>query len=200
MNSLDRPISPPPLRRKRDRDDGDERERDSRQIPSKKPVPASALEKPEVSKDAGNGDSICIIRSPIRLNRIKDLPDSENVDSVALREFFAPSSTLDEIWTINFMTDMLFLRGLIGRYDEERVKIRVIHGYWRQEDASRKEMEAGVWSKNIKLIAAYLPDAFGTHHSKVIVLFRTDDTAQVLVHTGNFAFLIPIDDSKYDSI
>jgi len=89
------------------------------------------------------------------------------------------------------MTDMPFLRGLIRREDEGRVKIRVIHGYWRQGDESRKIMEAGVWSKNVKLIAAYLPDAFGTHHSKVIVLFRTDDTAQVLVHTGTFAFPIP---------
>jgi len=144
---------------------------------------------------------IRVIRSPIRLYRIKDLPDSENVDAVTLRQLLAPSSTLDEVWTINFMTDMPFLRGLIGHEDEGRVKIRVIHGYWRQEDESRKIMEAGVWSENIKLIAAYLPDAFGTHHSKVIVLFRTDDTAQILVHTGTFPFSIPpINDSKYDSI
>jgi tyrosyl-DNA phosphodiesterase 1 len=177
MDSLHRPISPP--RRKRDRDD--EAEQEGRE---KRRVSTSTKEQRVDNQDVGNEDTIRIIRSPIRLYRIKDLPDSENVDTVTLRELFAPASTLDEIWTINFMTDMSFLRGLIGREDDERVKIRVIHGYWRQEDESRKIMETGVWSKNIRLIAAYLPDAFGTHHSKVIVLFRTDDTAQVLVHTG----------------
>jgi tyrosyl-DNA phosphodiesterase 1 len=177
MDSFLRPISPP--RRKRDRDnDADQEGRE------KKRFSAPTNEQRVESTDAGNEDGIRIIRSPIRLYRIKDLPDSENVDAVTLRELFAPASTLDEIWTINFMTDMSFLRGLIGHEDDERVKIQVIHGYWRQEDESRKLMEAGVWSKNIRLIAAYLPDAFGTHHSKVIVLFRTDDTAQVLVHTG----------------
>lgn len=183
MDSLHRPISPP--LRKRERDSRDEEEREARNIPSKKRIPAATTtEDRGESKDARNEDTIHVVRSPIRLYRIKDLPDSENVDAVTLRELFSPSSTLDEAWTINFMTDMPFLRRLIGREDEMRVKIRVIHGYWRQEDESRKIMEAGVWSKNIKLIAAYLPDAFGTHHSKVIVLFRTDDTAQVLVHTG----------------
>jgi len=180
MHSLDRPISPP--RRKRDRDD--EGERGAHEIPSKKRISTSTNEERVENQDVGKEDSIRVIRSPIRLYRIKGLPDSENVDAVSLRELFAPVSTLDEIWTINFMTDLPFLRGLIGHGDDERVKIRVIHGYWRQEDESRRIMEAGVWSKNIKLIAAYLPDAFGTHHSKVIVLFRTDDTIQVLVHTG----------------
>jgi tyrosyl-DNA phosphodiesterase 1 len=79
---------------------------------------------------------------------------------------------------------MVFLRHAVGKEDETRIKIRIIHGYWREEDASRKMMEAGIWGTNVKLISAYLPDAFGTHHSKVIVLFRTDNTAQIVVHTG----------------
>jgi len=191
MDSLHRPISPP--RRKRERDGNQESDSEEPDVASKKPKQKSGSTTDDSKDHVGirNKDIIRVIRSPIRLYRIKDLPDSENVDAVTLREIFAPSSTLDEIWTINFMTDMPFLRGLIGREDEGRVKIRVIHGYWRQGDESRKIMEAGVWSKNIKLIAAYLPDAFGTHHSKVIVLFRTDDTAQVLVHTGTFPFPTP---------
>ena len=82
------------------------------------------------------------------------------------------------------MTEMSWLRDLLGKENDSRIKVRIVHGYWRQEDESRKWMEQGKWGDNVKLIAAYLPDAFGTHHSKVMVLFREDDTAQVVVHTG----------------
>lgn len=30
-----------------------------------------------------------------------------------------------------------------------------------------------------------MPEMFGTHHSKMMVLFRHDDTAQVIIHTAN---------------
>lgn len=38
---------------------------------------------------------------------------------------------------------------------------------------------------NIKLITAYMPDTYGTHHTKMMVLFRNDDTAQIIIHTAN---------------
>lgn len=172
MSSLDRPISPPPRKRQRN--------------PDEDPQPPWKKHASNVAHDANDKvdiDDIRVIRSPIRLYTIKDLPPSENVDTVTLREIFSPSTTLDEIWSLNFMTNMQFLRDIIGPDDEDRVKVRIIHGYWRQEDESRKIMEAGVWGANVKLISAYLPDAFGTHHSKIIVLFRTD-SAQVVIHTG----------------
>jgi tyrosyl-DNA phosphodiesterase-1 len=43
---------------------------------------------------------------------------------------------------------------------------------------------------NIDLIGAYLPDPFGTHHSKMLALFRHDDHAQIIIHTAN---MIPKD-------
>ena len=106
------------------------------------------------------------------------------MDTVTLREILSPQSTLDELWSFNFNTSMQFLRNHIGSTDENRVKVRVIHGHWRQEDEMRKMMEAGIWGSNVKLISAYLPDTFGSHHSKILVLFRTNGTAQVVVHTG----------------
>ena len=39
---------------------------------------------------------------------------------------------------------------------------------------------------NIKVVKAYLPDMFGTHHTKAIVLFRHDNLAQVVILTANF--------------
>jgi tyrosyl-DNA phosphodiesterase-1 len=38
---------------------------------------------------------------------------------------------------------------------------------------------------NVELKTAYIPDPFGTHHSKMLILFRHDDLAQVVIHTAN---------------
>jgi tyrosyl-DNA phosphodiesterase-1 len=177
MSSLDRPISPPPRKRPRATSE-------DLSLPTKKSnVPSKNQHEESKSSDPSNNE-ICIIRSPIRLYSVKDLPSSENVDTITLKDILSPPSTLDEIWSFNYMTYMDFLRDAIGKTDEDRVKIRVVHGYWKQEDLSRKEMEKGVWGNNIRLISSYLPDVYGTHHSKVIVLFRTDNTAQIVVHTG----------------
>lgn len=171
MSFLERPISPPPRKRHR-------QSADQEPTPTKKVAPGKG-EPEEAPKD-----DIQVIRSPIRLYTVRDLPESENIDTITLKEIFAPQSTLDEIWSFNFMHNMDWFRGIVGEADEKRVKVRIVHGYWRQEDESRKVMEEGIWSPNVKLISAYLPDAYGTHHSKVIVIFRTDDTAQILVQTG----------------
>lgn len=43
---------------------------------------------------------------------------------------------------------------------------------------------------NVKLHCAYMPEMYGTHHSKMLILLRHDDTAQVIIHTAN---MIPRD-------
>ena len=73
--------------------------------------------------------------------------------------------------------------------------VKIIHGNWRRDDPSRlqldRDKDALVASGyNVELIAAYLPQAFGTHHTKMMVLFSHDDTAQVVIHTAN---MIPHD-------
>lgn len=45
-------------------------------------------------------------------------------------------------------------------------------------------MQASKYS-NITLHAAYMPEAFGTHHTKMMVLLRHDDLAQIIIHTAN---------------
>ena len=62
-----------------------------------------------------------------------------------------------------------------------------MHGSWRKEDTNKINIEeAAKKYPNIKEIRAYMPEAFGTHHSKMIILFRHDDLAQVIILTGNF--------------
>jgi hypothetical protein len=45
--------------------------------------------------------------------------------------------------------------------------------------------EQVVEHKNVQLHAAPMPEMFGTHHSKMMILFRHDDFAQVIIHTAN---------------
>lgn len=45
------------------------------------------------------------------------------------------------------------------------------------------------WS-NCKVFTAFMPEPFGTHHTKMMIVFRRDQTAQVIITTAN---MIPID-------
>ncbi len=67
------------------------------------------------------------------------------------------------------------------------VRIHIVHGSWRKEDPNKIEIDnAARRYDNIDVTTAYMPEPFGTHHSKMIVLFRHDDLAQVVILTGNF--------------
>jgi tyrosyl-DNA phosphodiesterase-1 len=84
------------------------------------------------------------------------------------------------------------------------VKVKIIHGFWKNEDERRIALlvytivyehfpssvadivqETAERYANIQLISAYMPDPFGTHHTKMLILFRHDDLAQVVIHTAN---------------
>lgn len=38
---------------------------------------------------------------------------------------------------------------------------------------------------NVELHGAFMPEMFGTHHSKMMILIRHDDSAQIVIHTAN---------------
>ena len=63
----------------------------------------------------------------------------------------------------------------------------MVHGSWRKEDTNKINIdESATRWPNIHVKTAYMPEAFGTHHSKMIILFRHDDLAQIVILTGNF--------------
>ena len=67
------------------------------------------------------------------------------------------------------------------------VKVHIVHGSWRKEDTNKISIdEAAKRYPNVDVVTAYMPEAFGTHHSKMMILFRHDDLAQVIILTGNF--------------
>ena len=84
----------------------------------------------------------------------------------------------------------LLILGVIYRsqFDEDvrgLVQIKLVHGSWKKEDTNKMRIDEALRRySNVQSITAHMPEAFGTHHSKMIVLFRRDDQAQ-------YIFLIP---------
>ncbi|KAK8090703.1 phospholipase D/nuclease [Apiospora phragmitis] len=126
-----------------------------------------------------------MIPSPFRLTTIRDLPAASNIGAVSLQDLLGDPLIL-ECWDFNYLHDINFL---MNHFDEDvrsSVKVHVMHGFWKREDPNRAALEQDASAfKNVELHTAYMPEMFGTHHSKMLILFRNDDTAQVVIHTAN---------------
>ncbi|KAK1965697.1 tyrosyl-DNA phosphodiesterase [Colletotrichum sublineola] len=125
------------------------------------------------------------IRSPFQLTRIRDLPEAANRDTVALKDILG-DPLIAECWEFNFLHDINFLMSHFDVDTRDLVKVHVVHGFWKRDDPNRlvlqKEAEA---YPNVELHCAFMPEMFGTHHSKMMILIRHDDSAQVIIHTAN---------------
>ncbi|CAG7991083.1 unnamed protein product [Penicillium nalgiovense] len=125
------------------------------------------------------------INSPIQLTHIRDLPEGNNVDTIRLRDILG-DPMIRECWQFNYLFDVDFL---MSQFDEDvqgLVQVKVVHGSWRREDTNRIRVEEACSRyPNVEPIVAYMPEPFGTHHSKMMILLRHDDLAQVIIHTAN---------------
>ncbi|KAF2836085.1 phospholipase D/nuclease [Patellaria atrata CBS 101060] len=190
--SLERGISPPTLVRRRnervtlfqDEDYNPTMDFDSGRITEVKNLSSY----PETSKQ--EEDSIKFIPSPIQLTRIRDLGPECNVDTVGIEDILK-DPLLKECWQFNFLFDIPFLMAALDEDVRSTVAIKIVHGFWKREDERRINLEQQAREyTNVSLIPAYMPEPFGTHHSKMMVLIRHDDSAQVVIHTAN---IIPQD-------
>ena len=123
--------------------------------------------------------------SPFRLTKIRDLASKYNQDTVNLHDILG-NPLIREVWIFNFCFDIDWVMQHFDPDTRDMVAVKVIHGSWRQEDTNRILIEEAVsrW-KNVEAFKAYLPDQFGTHHSKMFALFTHDDKAEVVIHTAN---------------
>ncbi|KAF2684493.1 phospholipase D/nuclease, partial [Lentithecium fluviatile CBS 122367] len=125
------------------------------------------------------------VRTPFQLTRIKALAAHQNVDTVGLRDILG-DPMIKECWNFNYLFDVDFVMEHFDADVRDLVNIKIVHGFWRRDDERRTNlMEAAEPYKNVELKTAYIPDPFGTHHSKMLVLLRRDDCAQVIIHTAN---------------
>ncbi|KAL3303498.1 tyrosyl-dna phosphodiesterase [Colletotrichum asianum] len=125
------------------------------------------------------------IKSPFQLTWIRDLPEAANRDAVALKDILG-DPLIAECWEFNYLHDIHFLMSHFDEDTKSLVKVHVVHGFWKREDPNRLALqeEASAYS-NVELHGAYMPEIFGTHHSKMMILVRHDDSAQVVIHTAN---------------
>ncbi|KAK4938120.1 hypothetical protein LTR10_021360 [Elasticomyces elasticus] len=125
------------------------------------------------------------IPSPFKLTSIRDLPSSQNKDTISLHEILG-NPLIKEAWIFNFCFDVDWIMTFFDADVRSQVKVKVVHGSWKRESENRIAIEEACtrWP-NIEPLTAYLPDPFGTHHSKMFVLFTHDDLAQVIIHTAN---------------
>ncbi|KAM7187857.1 Tyrosyl-DNA phosphodiesterase I [Rhypophila sp. PSN 637] len=132
-----------------------------------------------------------ILPSPFQLTKITpyhtnyDYPPEYNIDTVSLHDLLS-DPLISELWEFNYLHDIDFL---ISHFDPDvrhLIKVHVVHGFWKKEDANRLALqEQASRYENVTLHAAFMPEMFGTHHSKMMILLRRDDTAQVVIHTAN---------------
>ncbi|KAF2260754.1 phospholipase D/nuclease [Lojkania enalia] len=177
---LSRPISPPASRRARS------------VTPSPSISRARASKVASLANEDGERDdgSQKYLPSPIQLTRIKNLSPTANVDTVGLGDILG-DPMIRECWNFNFLFDLDFVLGKFDQDVRKLIKLRIVHGFWRRDDERRKNLQEAVdryteeGYSNIGLISAYMPDPFGTHHSKMLILLRHDEQAQVVIHTAN---------------
>ncbi|KAH7063990.1 tyrosyl-DNA phosphodiesterase-domain-containing protein [Paraphoma chrysanthemicola] len=184
---LERPISPPLSRRNRPAVAVLTPTWGFDNVP-KQEAPSASLsreEKQKTSKDVQGNKTQPYMRSPIQLTRINDMGAYQNINTVGLKDILG-DPMIKQCWNFNYLFDLDFVMKHFDEDVRDLVEVKIVHGFWKSEDPNRiKLFETAEKYPNIQLLPAYLPDAFGTHHSKMLVLFRHDDCAQVVIHTAN---------------
>lgn len=128
---------------------------------------------------------ISIIPSPVQLNSVEDLPNSLNVDTISLKDILG-NPLIRECWIFNYLIDVDFVMSKFDADIKDSVQVKIVHGSWKKEDGNKIRIdEAAERYRNVQAITAYMPDAYGTHHSKMIILFRHDGHAEVVILTAN---------------
>lgn len=196
LKSMSTPVSPP---RKRRREDDKTREtkiskttENNHQSLEPVLVPSSCLPPSR---------PISALRSPFQLTAIHDLPPSANVDALTINDVFG-DPRVTECWEFNYLHNLDFLMSSFHADARQRgVAVHIVHGFWKRDDPRRIKLEAAARQhasgnsqeankSSVTLHTAYMPEIFGTHHTKMAVLFHNDETVQVVIHTAN---LIPHD-------
>lgn len=175
LASLGRPISPPP---------GTVKAPIAVDISSDgESTPAKKRRRQLLAQE--NAEERQFFPSPFHLTRIQDLPNAENMDTITLHDILG-NPLIREAWIFNYVFDVDFTMQHFDSDVRNTVSVKIIHGSWKNEDRNKQGIDDACrrWA-NVRAIQAYLPDAFGTHHTKMIVLLRHDDVAEIVIHTAN---------------
>jgi tyrosyl-DNA phosphodiesterase-1 len=92
------------------------------------------------------------MKSPFQLTRITDLPPASNVHTVSLQDILG-DPLISECWEFNYLHNLDFLMDAFDEDVRELVKVHVIHGFWKQEDASRRNLMV---NSSLRILLLYL--------------------------------------------
>lgn len=161
-STLDAPISPPTKKR------------------CDEPTPSDWIKRENRTK---------FVSSPVSLIRVAPLSPSENIDTVSILDLLG-DPLIKECWAFNFLFDVEWLLSQFDADVRDQVRLNVVHGSWRKESENKIAIDAAAKAhENVRAITAYMPDPFGTHHTKMMILIRHDDAAQ-------YDFIQRIDDNQ----
>ncbi|OQV07066.1 hypothetical protein CLAIMM_11552 [Cladophialophora immunda] len=196
LSSISRSISPPGISRSgttTPQPQNEASEDTKRTVNSRSPRPRKHSPKPVRTgsdvrssvAEAKPASATKLLPSPFRLTTIRDLPPSKNVDSISLHDILG-NPLIKEAWVFNYCFDVDWLMTHFDPDIRSNVKVKIIHGSWKNDSPNKIAIDDACrrWT-NVEAATAYLPDQFGTHHSKMFVLFTHDDLAQVVIHTAN---------------
>lgn len=176
----DDPISPPPRKRPRATAPSTT---STTTTTTTKTATGEEISSSNQSSDASASPSV--FGSPFHLTWVQDLPDAANTDALTLRDLLG-DPLIAECWNFNYLHDIDFLMAAFDPDVRELVQVHLVHGFWKSEDQNRLMLqEQAKAHQNVTVHCAFMPEMFGTHHSKMLVLVRHDDTAQVIIHTAN---------------
>ena len=129
--------------------------------------------------------SLNLVPSPVQLISVEDLPKTLNIDTISLKDILG-NPLIKECWVFNYCFDVDFVMSQFDKDIRDSVQVKIVHGSWRKDDSNKTQIdEAAGRYPNVQAITAYMPEAYGTHHSKMIILFRHDDCAEVAIFTAN---------------
>lgn len=128
---------------------------------------------------------IDLVPSPVQLIAIKDLHASLNIDTISLKDILG-DPLIKECWLFNYLFDVDFVMSQFDEDIRDLVQVKIVHGSWKKDAPNKIRIDEAVKSySNIQTFTAYMPEMYGTHHSKMIILFRHDNQAQVIIMTAN---------------
>ncbi|OAA58096.1 Tyrosyl-DNA phosphodiesterase [Niveomyces insectorum RCEF 264] len=210
LQSMSAPVSPPRKRRRARPTDADaEAEADAGADAVPTPEATTEPATQAVAEESTADTRVSALVTPFRLTTIRDLPAAANAATVTLRDLIGDPH-VTACWEFNYLHDVDFLVGTLHPdVQHRRVPVHIVHGFWKREDPRRQRLEAAAARyDHVRLHAAYLPVPFGTHHTKMMVVFRRrvgkaqgchagaadgdgddnvggGDTAEVIIHTAN---------------
>lgn len=102
------------------------------------------------NNSAAASASDAVYASPFQLTRIQDLPDEYNAETISLSDILG-DPLIKECWEFNYLHDLDFL---MHHFDEDvraLVKVHVVHGFWKKEDARLANLKVSAYTSLVGL-------------------------------------------------